>query len=184
LDDTWASNGAAWTNVTGAQPPGRYKHAMATLGTKIVLFGGEGSSVNDAGSPISPYLGDTWTFDGTTWAPVNVTGPSARTDHTMAALNGKVVLFGGYSGLSSDLNDTWTFDGTTWSQVTPTGAVPPARAGHAMATLNGKIVVFGGTDGSGYLGDTWAFDGTSWTQVPASGAAPSARYHHAMATLP
>ncbi|HLG92666.1 MAG TPA: hypothetical protein VKY15_06765 [Acidimicrobiales bacterium] len=76
----------------------------AALG-EVVIFGGDNMGVQD--------LGDTWTYNGTTWAqqsPAN--SPPAR---TVAAMDydpavGGLVLFGGFgSGGSQDLGDTWTY---------------------------------------------------------------------------
>ena len=60
----------------------------AATGT-VVLFGGDGSSGD---------LGDTWTWNGTTWTEQTpATSPPARESATMAydAATGTVVLFGG-----------------------------------------------------------------------------------------
>ena len=87
---------------------------MAPLNGKVALFGG---------ASITDDLSDTWTWDGTTWTQLSVTGPSARTSPVMAPLKGKLVLFGGLS--SNALSDTWSWDGTTWAQLSVTG--PSAR---------------------------------------------------------
>jgi hypothetical protein len=61
-------DGAGWTEVTVANPPAaRAEPAMATLGNKVVLFGGL-----DIGDQ---YRNDTWTFDGTGWTEVTVAKP-------------------------------------------------------------------------------------------------------------
>ena len=77
-------------------------------------------------------LGDTWTFDGASWAQVSATGPSPRWAATAATVNGKVVLFGGQRVTSGEtpLGDTWTWDGTTWTQQAlglPAWSEPTAR---------------------------------------------------------
>lgn len=142
----------------------------------IVLFGGQG--------PSGTLLGDTWVFDGATWSPRDVSGPSARAGAAAATLNGKVVLFGG-SDVSGLRGDTWEWDGTSWTERSGPG--PSPRSGAAVSTLNGKVVLFGGvgpppeTTGGSYYGDTWEWDGTSWTQRAVSG--PPARGEAAAATL-
>ncbi len=50
---------------------------MAPVHDQLVLFGG----LNDGNSNT---LGDTWTFDGTTWTQLSVAGPSGRSDAVMA----------------------------------------------------------------------------------------------------
>ena len=73
----------------------------AATGT-VVLFGG------DVG--VHHFLGDTWTWDGSTWTKqAPKTSPPARHSASMAydAATGTVVLFGGQGGVF--LGDTWTW---------------------------------------------------------------------------
>jgi hypothetical protein len=76
------------------------------LRSEVVLFGGWNGS----------YLGDTWTWDGTTWTEQQPpTSPAARNGMVTAfdAARGEVVGFGGHDGTVA-YGDTWTWDGTTW----------------------------------------------------------------------
>jgi hypothetical protein len=180
LSDTWEWDGSAWTQLTiaGPTPGGRFGHAMATLGDKIVLFG-------NIGGPT-----DTWTFDGTSWAQASAVGPTgdpgglfdSRAFHTMATLGDKVILFGGEQDANHILNDTWSWDGSAWASI-PVANPPPARFHAGMATFQGAVVMFGGAGaipaGPGFLDDTWTWDGTTWTQVATSG--PSPRYGYVLA---
>ena len=89
--DTWMFDGTNWTLATTSGPSPRWGAAMATLNGSVVLFGGnryDGS--NDEG-----YAEDTWIFDGAAWTQVSASGPPARDSAAMAAINGKIVLFGG-----------------------------------------------------------------------------------------
>jgi hypothetical protein len=68
----------------------------------VVLFGGFGSRGN---------LGDTWTWDGTTWTQQHpATHPRPRYGVSMPydAATGTAVLFGG-QGLRIERADTWTW---------------------------------------------------------------------------
>jgi len=71
-----------------------------------VLFGG-----NDGSYPYYNYKGDTWEWDGTTWTPRSLTGPSPRAGHAMAYddARGVTMLFGGFFDPApySFLGDTW-----------------------------------------------------------------------------
>ncbi len=49
---------------------------MATLGDKVVLFGGHDGT---------RAVGDKWEWDGSAWSPRSVTGPSARYGFAIAA---------------------------------------------------------------------------------------------------
>jgi hypothetical protein len=59
--DTWAWDGAGWTEQAPARsPPGRTTMGTAydAAGREVVLFGGAATV---------PSLRDTWTWDGDTW---------------------------------------------------------------------------------------------------------------------
>ncbi len=167
----------AWTQQSpSSSPPARYLATMAWDAStgQVVLFGGEDSS---------GYLGDTWTWNGTTWTQQSPSAsPPARAFATMAwdASTGQVVLFGGY-GNSGVLGDTWTWNGTAWTQQSPSTS-PAARylAMTAWDASSGQMVLFGGFNSSGYLADTWTWNGTTWTQQTPS-ASPPARNAAAMA---
>jgi hypothetical protein len=106
FNDTWMWNGTTWTQLSPATSPPLTAQAMMAYDAnsgQIVLFGG----VNDEGLNV---LGDTWTWNGTTWTQQTpVTSPEARFSAAMAydASSGQVVLFGGGSN-SNLLGDTWT----------------------------------------------------------------------------
>ena len=141
---------------------------------RAVLFGGDG-------------LDDTWVFDGTNWSQVlPSTSPPARIGGCMAAVAGKLVLFGGAVGgvPEVDLDDTWTFDGSEWVQAVVSHA-PRARSSANMVSMPGKAMLYGGDfvgAGSGIADDTWLFDGATWTE--ATGATPPLGYGEgAMASL-
>jgi N-acetylneuraminic acid mutarotase len=81
LADTWTWDGATWTQRNVAGPSARSWASMAPVAGKIVLFGG----VTFGGDPIHPLqLSDTWVWDGTAWAEVDVSGPAARQNAAMA----------------------------------------------------------------------------------------------------
>jgi hypothetical protein len=107
LADTWTWDGTTWTKQHPAVHPSTRTQAAAAYDaatSSVVLFGGKGTSSGF-------LLGDTWTWDGTSWtkqAPVS--SPSARDGAAMAydVATGNVVLFGG-NDLSGFPNDTWTW---------------------------------------------------------------------------
>jgi hypothetical protein len=181
LGDTWEYDGNTWGQRATTGPSPRAEHAMASLNGKVVLFGGGPGTVLGATVSLGTSNAETWEWDGRTWTQRNASGPSARSAHAMATLNGKVVLFGGFeAGRSGPYDDTWEWDGITWAQRMVSG--PSARGYHTMTTVNGKVVLFGGiANGGADLGDTWEWDGNAWTQRMVSG--PSPRGEHAMATF-
>ena len=75
-------------------------------------------------------VGDTWTWNGSSWTQQNVVGPSKRYGAGTATIGGAVVLFGGNAATTSgtagflSVGDTWTWDGSTWTQQTTPGPGP------------------------------------------------------------
>jgi hypothetical protein len=121
--DTWEWDGNTWTQKSDAGPSGRSGHAMATVGDKILLFGGYG----EAGG-----LSDTWAWDGSSWTQLATTGPLSHYSHGMASIGRKAFIFGGWHGFDL-LADTWAWDGAAWTQALAPG--PSPRAVPAMVTL-------------------------------------------------
>jgi hypothetical protein len=112
LAGTWTWDGTTWTRQHPvAHPPGRAGASMAydAATSTVVLFGGSGKkTVPD--DPLSRFLGDTWTWDGTTWTQQHpAASPSPRNDAAMAydAATGSAVLFGGH--VRGFFSDTWTW---------------------------------------------------------------------------
>lgn len=122
---------AHFTTAGTDHPSARAYHAMATVGCKVVMFGGL-----DGSGP----LGDTWEWDGrvspSTWVrkAQGQAAPTPRYGHAMATLNGTVILFGGRDK-SMHNSETWTWNGSRWDNVTNklVGTPPPPRAHHGMA---------------------------------------------------
>jgi hypothetical protein len=170
--DTWTWNGAIWTHIDTPGPGPRTGHAMATLNDTVVLFGG---SSGDWAIPGSPLLGDTWSWNGTSWTQLVVEGPSPRAGAAMATFDGSDVLFGGMDESGNILGDTWTWDGTTWTQMDVTGprtALDLTKLPNLVARLDDTVVLFAGyVQDNGPLSATWTWNGNSWTLI--QGAQPN-----------
>ncbi|HEX4059893.1 MAG TPA: kelch repeat-containing protein [Streptosporangiaceae bacterium] len=156
LDDTWTWNGSTWTKqAPAAHPSVRNDASMAydaATGT-AVLFGGYGGKTDSA-------LGDTWTWDGSTWTKqAPATSPPARYLASMAydAATATIVMFGGINNDRRNFGDTWTWDGSTWTKQAP-ATHPTARADEALAydAAARDVVLFGGTV-RGPVKDTWTW---------------------------
>jgi len=186
--DTWRWSGSRWLNLApSVSPPERSFAAMAydPARKETVLFGGYGT-----GTP--GVLGDTWVWDGETWAQrASTLSPPPRGMGEMAwdPATQKVILFGGASPANTPLGDTWSWDGTAWA-LEPAIASPPPRWGFGFADggATSKPVLFGGTPdgflGEVFLGDTWTWDGLLHTWLPAAATGPSARASVQMAYDP
>ena len=155
LSDTWSWNGTTWSELSPAvSPPARDQAAMAydSATSNMVLFGGVSGASN------SVPLGDTWVWNGTTWAEQSpATSPPARAPYNAVAYDpttGDVVIFGGGTS-SSYLADTWVWNGSTWTQQFPATS-PPARDSATMDydPANSNVVLFGGGANNDFS-DTW-----------------------------
>jgi hypothetical protein len=167
--DTWEWDGTNWTDRSPAlAPSARSWASMASIGNKVVLFGGS----NGLG-----VLGDTWEWDGTSWTQLLIPGPPAREGALMAAYQGQVVLVGGLTSASSfpvrnwDVYDTWVFDGASWTvQEGPLLGSAGWGMGEAAAPSSGcsstcpstVLVLFG----TGSLENgTMIWDGAVWSLI-------------------
>jgi hypothetical protein len=135
LDDTWAWDGATWTQGQGVRPPARAGHGLAydPQRGRLILFGGVPAPGGHAA------LGDTWEYLGLAagWQQLSVAGPSPRSQVAMATapignIGGQteegVLLFGGLSSGGQILGDTWVWRGASAAWVPLTGITAPCGA--------------------------------------------------------
>jgi hypothetical protein len=124
---------------------------------KTIVFGGV------SGQKI---LGDTWEFDGSTWAKVSDDGPGRMAmGYAFDSKRGVLVVNGGASS-NAIVGDTWSWDGTQWKQLAQDG--PPKRMMGYMAydRKRDKVVLFGGRLGwPNDANDTWVWDGIKWNEA-------------------
>ncbi|MEZ5965663.1 MAG: hypothetical protein R3F56_17645 [Planctomycetota bacterium] len=173
--ELWSWDGAVWTLIEGG-PSASYVVGRMTFDaarSQTVYYGG-----SDPRTLVA--LGETWTFDGTTWrrpTPATMPPPRHAPAMTFDPVRRRVLLVGGA------IADHWEWDGTNWQQFT--GTVPGARSGAALAfdTLRQRAVLFGGYANGAYLDETWEFDGVAWSRATPS-VNPPARSHAQMAWDP
>lgn len=176
IADTWAFDGATWSQRSGAGPIPRVGHALAydPRAQEILLFGGTDSSGAQA-------YADTWSWNGTSWSQRQpARQPPGRQYAALVDFpsRSRVVLMTGWSGPGTALDDTWEWDGANWIEsFLPPGARYSPRLWSAATYDVGRdrIVMFGGASATNYLDDTWDFDGSTWTQI-ATAVHPSARH--------
>src|SRR5262249_46248534 len=96
-------------------PPAREDGGLATDSTgNVVLFGGFQAATDT-------YLGDTWTWDGTSWTeqhPADSPTPRAGFGMVYDGARHQVVLWGGSDGYTT-FQDTWVWNGVGWKQRHP-----------------------------------------------------------------
>jgi N-acetylneuraminic acid mutarotase len=215
-NDVWAfeTTNNSWTKLKADDPAGtvdvnypkkRYYHSQSTVGTKVIIFGGEDSS--------SAYRNDVWAFETTnnSWTrlkaddpagTVDVDYPKKRNHHSQSTVGTKVVVFGGEAGFMDRCNDVWAFETTdnTWAKLkanNPAGTedvdYPKKRYQHSQSTVSSKIIILGGWPSGGNLrNDVWAFETTNntWTKLQADNPGgtedvdyPEKRYFRAQSSV-
>jgi hypothetical protein len=113
--DTWTWNDRTWSEETPPRKPSPrssmgMQHAQPP--GKVVLFGGFG----EVPEGFESFLGDTWLWDGSTWAPRQFPqAPMRRSQMGMAYdfARHQTVLFGG-STRDGVIGDTWVLDDRGW----------------------------------------------------------------------
>eukprot|EP00250_Pteridium_aquilinum_P007227 c16996_g1_i1 orf=506-2368(+) len=169
--------------VGGSVEPSRCNFSACAVGTKVVLFGGEGVNMQP--------MNDTFVLDLSAshpeWRHVQVSSPPpGRWGHTLSCLNGSsLVVFGG-CGKEGLLNDVFVLNldepSPSWREVTST-APPLPRSWHSSCTLDGTtLVVSGGCADSGVLlGDTFLLDLMTekpmWREITVTYSPPSRLGH-------
>lgn len=213
FDDVWALDTDTatspllnWTSVSAtgsSKPSARYGHAATVVGTRVYVFGGRGER--------GAVFNDLWALDVNTWAwsrlPSSSAPPSPRFGHSLTAVGGRLVVFGGWDGHRAN-GEIWVFDEGTlsWSRPRVGGTPPRARQGHAGAldARAGRLLIWGGVTYTGlrggdaasaalssannipeYLRDTVELDLVSmtWARPRVTGDFPTARAAGACATL-
>jgi hypothetical protein len=163
-------------------------------------------SISSESDPATAGIIDLNPANDPSWVEVgrSASWPSARCEHSLTTLeDGRVVMFGGRSGLSSGaaLNDVWIYDAVSgFSSVakpanistatcdTNGQAWPYKRYGHATTALGSTMWMFGGwvfACGQNSVSDElWSFSAASstWARQPPKSLRPAARTsHNAMA---
>src|SRR5205085_7684289 len=104
----------------------------------------------DSNTMTATTYGDTWEWDGDTWArltPANPPAPRVAGSMAYHAASGQVMMFGGAVDANAYVPvaaETWLWNGTAWAKQV--GPQPPARARAMMAPdpVRGVVVLFGG----------------------------------------
>jgi N-acetylneuraminic acid mutarotase len=136
---------------------------VATLGTKIYLFGGASDVTLPDASAYDTMLDD--------WEQLPLM-PELREHCQAAGIDGKVYIVSGRSGSIQGLEvESWVYDPDAQSYQ-ERAAIPTPRGGAAGAVLGGRIFVFGGEgnadDPDGVFHEVEAYDPVSntWESLP------------------
>lgn len=166
FNDLWSirPGGGNWMEICSdgglecgePSPPRRGGHAMAAIGEKLYIFGGESfvsgrSGVHNDLWMMAPSDGGNWTRLCSDGGSECGAAPSRRSRHTMVALGSALYIFGGFFGgflfhggrLDNTQNDLWTIEPGkgNWTQLCSNNGIecgdlaPARRSGHVMAGM-------------------------------------------------
>ena len=117
LGDTWAWDGAQWTQVSTQGPPARFPGGLIydSARQEVLLYSGHFAEST------GEFIGydDLWAWDGTSWREIsqNQPTPGHRTHSAMVFdPNTESVLLIS-SGSQTFLSDLWAWDGTQWQSL-------------------------------------------------------------------
>lgn len=165
---------AKWVKLDqkGTIPGARSSHAIAMVGQKAYVFGGELT-------PRVPVENKLHVFDleNCTWSVADVTGdvPPPRVGVTMASVGETIYVFGGRDKAHKELNELYSFDTCTnkWTLISSGDTEGPANRSYHSMTSDGirRVYVFGGCGVDGRLNDLWAYDvvDQKWIKFPSPG---------------
>jgi N-acetylneuraminic acid mutarotase len=145
-----------------AAPPllrARSAHGVVVAAGALYAVGGTGED----GKPIT----EVERFDGAGWLDVTVLPGGGVNAPSVAAVDGRIYVIGGFTGTSSRPTDeVWVYDvaSATWSTA---AALPTASGGHAATVLDNKIHVIGGGTARSTIADHVVYDPTTdaWASV-------------------
>lgn len=162
LGDTWAFDGAAWSQIPAAGPDAQSGAALAFDPARgaLVLVGSDAS-----GSQTRSFV-----FSGSTWQAFSPpTLPPVRRDAALAAAGGRLVLFAGLGLATAVLEDTFVLheDFLRLDTDEPPAFLAPVAAFDAAS---GRTIVVGSSGGR----RTWAFDGIAWRELHVDGGSVGA----------
>jgi hypothetical protein len=159
LNELWAFNGSAWSNITpGSGPAARLSPSMTydPGNDYTVMFGGNLSGFTNGTQ-------ETWTWDGSSWTqrfPTTVPPKRANARMVYDARGGYVLMYGGSATFSTAGTDTWIWDGTDWTEVTTANNFNGTGESLVYHADRGRVIVVHKVTGEN--SETWSFSGTDW----------------------
>lgn len=166
--------GNSWSamSTTGA-PVARAYHRAVWTGTHMVVWGGATTATQN--SVVTTNTGGIYDPTTNTWVATNLTGaPQGRWYFNMAAVAGKVVVWGGNINSNTSATDHAVLDPVTntWTQIAALNQPFPTPYSRS-AVVGDKIVFFGGDQGQ--TGGIYDVATNSWQALNLNGA-PAARF--------
>jgi DNA-binding CsgD family transcriptional regulator len=137
-----------WSSLAPLPQP-RSRLALAALGDKLAVIGGEGPG----GVSGAVFLYDTETNG---WLPGS--DKPAPVANAQAGLVGGLVFVPGGVGVDGqprEALEVYDLAADAWTTRAP---LPAPLAGYALAVFDGRLYLFGGWDGAGYVDSVWVYD--------------------------
>ena len=160
-----------WSKAPGAGLPGaRSSQALAAIGDRLYLFGGEFVAR-------TPLPAELFCYHVTqqSWQQLKISGDDIgpRLGHSTTAIGKHLYTFGGRTGVhfaDSTLGDLFKVNVETLacSEVHASGTAPEPRSYHAAASSGSNLYIFGGCGADGRLNDLHCYDTKSntWRALP------------------
>jgi len=145
--DTWASM------TSGGAPTARAYHPAVWSGSRMLVWGGRGSSDTRLGTggaydPVSDHWSPTSTLDA----------PSPRVGHTAVWTGEEMIVWGGGDVFLTDTGGRYDPVADAWTPTSTTMA-PWTRSGHTAVWTGDEMIVWGGLLSSGTpFGTRWETD--------------------------
>ena len=169
----WSWDGKSWKCLSDSGPPPRSDAELVydSRRDRIVLFGGRTRIGRE-----QHFFGDTWEWDGHSWAQVATLGPAPEPRvHMVAAYDpaAGVTLVAGGTSQNADYDDTWAWNGDRWTRLAslnltamPNGMVTTTNGHVALVTMTPDSLLAG--KGLLRLG-VQRLDGSKWVSVAVNG---------------
>jgi hypothetical protein len=173
---TTRASGSWLPTPSSGAPEARNRYAMAWIGSKIFIFGGNGI----------PAYGNGFLYDpiADAWSPISaISAPSPRANIPAIWTGSQVLVWGGNNYAGSHFNDGAKYDPVmdAWTPITTSGA-PSARVYQFSVWTGQEMLVWGGTavwNGSlAGLADGARYNPTAnaWTPITTNNA-PAGRHN-------
>lgn len=171
----------AWVSSTSTvnAPSPRRLNAAAWAANQMFIWGGSATSALELadGARYDPVT-NTWI--GTT---STVNAPTARHFATAVWTGGEVVVWGGWSNVTSYVNTGGTYFPDSWLGTTSVTNAPNPREAHSAVWTGAQMIIWGGWNGSSHENTGWRYDPVTntWIGQTSTQNAPDARQEHAAA---
>src|SRR5438132_8435907 len=159
-DETWAWDGAKWSQIRTTHRPTLISCCVSPDGATGRLLA-LGFYFNWGG------IHRLWVFDGTDWSLTATSTPTGNVMMIDDPSTDRPLLVRSTDINGSPSPGTWSWNGSAWQKLEVTS--PPGLTASSLGydAANKDVIVFGGRDGYGNaVSDTWVWNGRAWNKQP------------------